>query len=65
MSDLMITGVIDGPLPGGVPKAVQLIALTDIADLSIYGLGSANNGGGTDGEEYTFPAVAVGAGAVI
>jgi hypothetical protein len=28
----------------------------DIPDLSVYGIGSANNGGGTDGEEFTFPA---------
>lgn len=62
---LMITGVIDGPLTGGVPKAIQLIATEDIADLSIYGLGSANNGGGTDGEEFTFPAVAVTKGTVL
>ena len=55
-SDLIITGVIDGPLTGGIPKAVELIACADIADLSIYGVGCANNGGGTDGEEFTFPA---------
>jgi hypothetical protein len=50
-SDLIITGVIDGPLSGGVPKAIELYAVKDIADLSIYGLGSANNGGGSDGED--------------
>jgi len=55
-SDLIITGVVDGPLPGGLPKAVELKACADIADLSIYGVGCANNGGGTDGEEFTFPA---------
>ena len=27
----------------------------DIADLAQYGIGVANNGGGTDGQEYTFP----------
>ncbi|MEM6930450.1 MAG: 5'-nucleotidase, partial [Myxococcota bacterium] len=51
---LIITGVIDGPLSGGQPKAVELYALQDISDLAICGIGSANNGGGTDGEEYTF-----------
>lgn len=56
-SDLIITGVIDGPLTGGLPKAIEVRACADIADLSIYGLGSANNGGGSDGEEFTFPAV--------
>ncbi|MDO6810092.1 endonuclease/exonuclease/phosphatase family protein [Zobellia galactanivorans] len=57
--DLMITGIVDGPLSGGVPKAVELYARNSIADLSLYGFGSANNGGGSDGEEFTFPAVAV------
>lgn len=61
-AQLAITGVIDGPLTGGIPKAVELIALSDIADLSAYGLGSANNGEGSDGEEFTFPADAVMAG---
>jgi len=57
-----IAGVIDGPLSGGTPKAIQICAFADIADLSIYGVGSANNGGGTDGVEFTFPAVALAAG---
>ncbi|MFN4763664.1 Ig-like domain-containing protein [Gillisia sp. Q332] len=43
-------------------KAVHLVANEDIADLSLYGLGVANNGGGTDGVEYNFPAIAVSAG---
>jgi predicted extracellular nuclease/endonuclease I len=51
---LIITGVIDGPLPGGLPKAVEFYAATAIADLGVYGFGSANNGGGSDGQEYTF-----------
>ena len=53
---LVITGIFDGPLDGGTPKGVELCATADIPDLSIYGLGSANNGGGTDGVEWTFPA---------
>ncbi|NLP57441.1 fibronectin type III domain-containing protein [Lutibacter sp. B1] len=52
--DLIITGVVDGPLSGGVPKAIEFYAKQDIADLSVYGFGSANNGGGTDGKEFTF-----------
>jgi predicted extracellular nuclease len=63
--DLVITGVIDGPLSGGVPKAIELCVLSDIADLSLYGVGSANNGGGSDGEEFTFPAGPVSAGTFI
>lgn len=60
--DLIITGVMDGPLTGGTPKVLELYVINDIADLSDYGIGSANNGGGTDGEEYTFPADAYTAG---
>lgn len=56
-SDLIISGVIDGPLGGGNPKAIEVYVINDVADLSIYGLGVANNGGGTDGQEFTFPAV--------
>ncbi|VAW42857.1 Alkaline phosphatase, partial [hydrothermal vent metagenome] len=61
-TDLLITGVFDGPLTGGIPKAIELYVVNDIPDLSIYGVGSANNGGGTDGEEFTFPADAATAG---
>ena len=61
-SDLIITGVLDGPLPGGFPKCVEFYAINPISDLSIYGFGSANNGGGSDGEEFTFPAVSLNAG---
>ncbi|WP_223549548.1 DUF5689 domain-containing protein [Aestuariivivens sp. NBU2969] len=52
--DMIITGVFDGPLTGGVPKFVELYVVNDIADLSTFGIGSANNGGGTDGEEFSF-----------
>ena len=60
--DLIITAVFDGPLTGGNPKGVELLATADIQDLSLYGVGFANNGGGTDGEEFTFPADALTAG---
>ncbi|MEM5563714.1 T9SS type A sorting domain-containing protein [Psychroserpens sp. AS72] len=60
--DLVITAAFDGPLPGGLPKGIELYVINDIDDLSNYGIGSANNGGGTDGEEFTFPADAVTAG---
>lgn len=59
---LVISGVVDAQLTGGIPKAVEFYALDNISDLSVYGFGSANNGGGTDGEEFTFPAVSVNAG---
>lgn len=57
-SDLIITAVYDATLSGGTPKGVEIYVINDVSDLSIYGIGSANNGGGTDGEEFTFPAVA-------
>jgi len=53
---LIITSVFDGPLAGGRPKGIELFSLSAIPDLSMYGIGSANNGGGSDGEEFTFPA---------
>ena len=61
-TDLVISGVFDATLSGGTPKGVELYVINDIPDLSIYGIGSANNGGGTDGEEFEFPAVAATAG---
>lgn len=48
-SQLIITGVVDGPLPGGLPKALELYAIGDIANLSAYGVDSVNNGGGSTG----------------
>ncbi|GLS24822.1 ExeM/NucH family extracellular endonuclease [Marinibactrum halimedae] len=64
-ADMVISGVFDGTLPGGVPKGVELYVTEDINDLSQYGVGSANNGGGSDGEEFTFPAISVSAGSYI
>jgi hypothetical protein len=43
-------------------RAVHLRVLEDIADLSEYGLGIANNGGGSDGREIDFPAISVSSG---
>jgi len=52
--DMVITGAFDGPLSGGTPKAIEIYVINDISDLSTYGFGSANNGGGTDGQELEF-----------
>ena len=54
---LVIAGVSDGDLTGGQPKAVFIQAAIAIPDLSLWGVGIANNGGGTDGQEFTFPAI--------
>ena len=64
-NSLVITGVFDAPLTGGTPKGIELYVINDIDDLSSFGVGSANNGGGTDGQEFTFPSVAVSAGTYI
>ena len=50
---LIITGVVDGPLSGGSPKAIELFALTDIPDLSIYGDETPTNAESPDGAEFT------------
>lgn len=59
---LVITGVFDanitGALTGSSPRGIELMALKDIPDLSIFGVESANNGAGAIAEEFTFPAVA-------
>lgn len=61
-NSLVITGVYDGPLSGGTPKGIELYVINDIPDLSIFGVESANNGVGSSGEEFTFPAVSANAG---
>jgi len=62
--DLILQGVIDFDIPsaGNDGKAIHVLALNNIDDLSLYGIGVANNGGGTDGQEYTFPPVSATAG---
>ncbi len=62
---LLISGAFDGPLSGGLPKGLEVYVIETTADLSNCGLGSATNGGGTDGQEFTFPAVGAAAGSYI
>ena len=66
---LTIQGILDLNASGGDGysgtydgKAIHVRATSDIADLSIFGLGVSNNGGGSDGQEYTFPSISVSAG---
>ena len=60
-SSLVIGGVLDLDVPeaGNSGKGIELVAIADIADLSVYAIGVANNGGGTDGVEANLPAVAL------
>jgi hypothetical protein len=50
---------LDLSLSGNDGKAIHVVATADIPDLSIYGIGVANNGGGTDGQEYNFDTISV------
>ena len=52
----IITAVTDGDLSGGNPKSIMLQAVAPVPDLTAWGVGSANNGGGSDGQEFTLPA---------
>lgn len=46
-------------------KTIHLVADSNISNLSIYGIGIANNGAGTNGQEYRFPAISVAKGSQI
>ena len=63
-SSLSLQGIFDLTVPsaGSDGKAIHLVAMVDIADISIFGIGVANNGGGTDGQEETLPVMSVSAG---
>lgn len=53
-AQLILTGVIDGPLSGGTPKAIELYVTSDIADLSLYGVELVSNAGSSTGAIETF-----------
>ncbi len=61
-AQMILTGVLDGPLTGGT-KVLEVYAVNNIPDISIYGVELVSNGGGSSGNvEYQFPAVSVNAG---
>jgi hypothetical protein len=66
-NSLVITGVYDGSLSGGTPKGVSIFVLKEIADLSLFGVSSVSNGGGSSAGtiEFSFPDVSVAAGTFI
>ncbi|MDF1865882.1 MAG: lamin tail domain-containing protein [Saprospiraceae bacterium] len=61
-SDLLITGVFDAQPAASGTKGFELQAINNIADLSLYGVESANNGGGASGAEFVFPNISLDAG---
>lgn len=49
-AQLMLTGILDGGMDGGTPKAIELFANESIADLGQYGFENASNGNPSSGE---------------
>ncbi len=60
--NLIITGVMDGDLDGGLPKAIEICVLNDITDLSEYSIAMVYNANASPATQFTFPAVAASAG---
>lgn len=63
--DLVMSGVLDGPLTGGSPKAVEFYATSDIPDLSVYALTIASNGAASFTgitSDYVLPSISLSAG---
>ena len=61
-ASLILTGVIDGPLSGRTPKAIELYATADITDLSQYGIELVSNDSSTSGAIETNFVGSLGAG---
>lgn len=61
---LVFTGIADDEASGAT-RLLEVYVRQDVADMSIFGMGCANNGGGTDGVEWNFPAVSASKGDVI
>ena len=66
-ANLELKGITDfiTPLAGSSGKAIYMVANGNIKNLSSYGIGIANNGNGSNGQEYRFPNLSVSAGSQI
>ncbi|MCB0481162.1 MAG: lamin tail domain-containing protein [Flavobacteriales bacterium] len=53
---MKLIGIADDA-SAGAARLIEVELLADVTDMSKYGLGCANNGGGTDGVEFNFPAI--------
>jgi hypothetical protein len=53
-AQLIITGLADGDLSGGLPKALELYAVTDIPDLAGFSVALYANGSATITNQYDF-----------
>ena len=59
---IMMTGIFRGDIGGIEPSVIELYALEDIADLSVYGIEIARDGSAADGQEYALSAVSLDSG---
>jgi hypothetical protein len=58
-SQAIITGIIDGPRTGGLPKGIEIYITQDIADLSLLGIESGTNGAAFAAREFSLTGSAV------
>lgn len=49
---MLLTGIGDGPLSGGLPKFLEIYVQSDVADLSTWSIENYNNGGVTAGTTF-------------
>lgn len=62
-TSILISGIIDGPRLGGLPKAIEFFVIEDVADLSVYTVGRTGNGDHSGQySEYTLPSMSLDAG---
>ena len=65
-ASLILTGIIDGPRSGGLPKGVEVYVSANIADATLFGVSSANNGGAVPAiPEFILPAGSLSSGSFI
>lgn len=57
--NLVISGVVDGNESGGLPKGVELVALQNIPNLSVYSIGRYTNGGSAISSVTLLPAMSL------
>jgi len=59
---LMMTGIFRGDIAGIEPSVIELYALENIPDLSVYGIEIASDGSSADGKDYSLSAVSLDSG---
>ena len=59
---LMMTGIFRGDIGGIEPSVIELYALRDIPDLSVFGIEIARDGSPADGVEYNLNSISLDSG---